>query len=126
MIFSALKEIYDGDPGFIFDKISHKLRHTVTEFDESGKSEPTDLFTWYGKDKKGDSLAIVIKIKTEMITYLSVTTIRTTTTFKEEFVLMVIVSPNIVVKTPGVLQRGLKAVKLSWQNHLQLVPIIRL
>lgn len=39
---------------------------------------------------------------------------------------MVIVSPNIVVKTPGVLQLGLKAVKLSWQNHLQLVPIIRL
>lgn len=36
MIFSALKEIYDGDPGFIFDKISHKLRHTVTEFDEAG------------------------------------------------------------------------------------------
>lgn len=34
-----------------------------------------------------------------MITYLSVTTIRTTTTFKEEFVLMVIVSPNIVVKS---------------------------
>ncbi len=63
MIFSALKEIYDGDPGFIFDKISHKHRHTVTEFDESGKSEPTDLFTWYGKDKKGDSLAIVIKNK---------------------------------------------------------------
>lgn len=24
------------------------------------------------------------------------------------------------------LQRGLKAVKLSWQNHLQQVPIIRL
>ncbi|EFS3866536.1 hypothetical protein G5S56_16755 [Shigella boydii] len=63
IIFSALKEIYDGDPGFIFDKISHKLRHTVTELDESGKSEPTDLFTWYGKDKKGDSLAIVIKNK---------------------------------------------------------------
>lgn len=63
MIFSALKEIYDGDPGFIFDKISHKLRHAVTEFDESGKNEPTDLFTWYGKDKKGDSLAIVIKNK---------------------------------------------------------------
>ena len=63
MIFSALKEIYDGDPGFIFDKISQKLRHTVTEFDENGKSEPTDLFTWYGKDKKGDSLAIVIKNK---------------------------------------------------------------
>ncbi|ELQ4185455.1 hypothetical protein QSO38_003026, partial [Escherichia coli] len=63
MIFSAIKEIYDGDPGFILDKISHKLRHTVTEFDESGKSEPTDLFTWYGKDKKGDSLAIVIKNK---------------------------------------------------------------
>ncbi|EGO6760131.1 hypothetical protein GPF45_22940, partial [Escherichia coli] len=56
MIFSAIKEIYDEDPSFIFDKISHKLRHTVTEFDESGKSEPTDLFTWYGKDKKGDSL----------------------------------------------------------------------
>lgn len=34
-----------------------------------------------------------------MITYLSVTMIRTTTTFKEEFVLMVIVSPNIVVKS---------------------------
>lgn len=63
MIFSAIKEIYDGNPDFIFDKISHKLRHTVTEFDESGKSEPTDLFTWYGKDKKGDSLAIVIKNK---------------------------------------------------------------
>ncbi len=63
MIFSAIKEIYDGDPGFIFDKISHKLRHTVTKFDESGNSEPTDLFTWYGKDKKGDSLAIVIKNK---------------------------------------------------------------
>lgn len=40
-----------------------------------------------------------------MITYLSVTTIRTTTTFKEEFVLMVIVSPNIVVKKPGMLQQ---------------------
>ncbi len=39
---------------------------------------------------------------------------------------MVIVSPNIVVKKPGMLQRGLKAVKLSWQNHLQQVPIIRL
>ncbi|EHA6401742.1 hypothetical protein [Escherichia coli] len=63
MIFSALKEIYDGDPSFIFDKISQKLRHTITEFDENGKSEPTDLFTWYGKDKKGDSLAIVIKNK---------------------------------------------------------------
>lgn len=63
MIFSAIKEIYDGDPSFIFDKISHKLRHTVTKFDESGNSEPTDLFTWYGKDKKGDSLAIVIKNK---------------------------------------------------------------
>ena len=63
MICSAIKEIYDGNPGFIFDKISHKLRHTVTKFDESGKSEPTDLFTWYGKDKKGDSLAIVIKNK---------------------------------------------------------------
>ncbi|HCD5016408.1 TPA: hypothetical protein NBS81_004777, partial [Escherichia coli] len=48
---------------FIFDKISHKLRHTVTEFDESGKSEPTDLFTWYGIDQKGASLAIVIKNK---------------------------------------------------------------
>ena len=63
MIFSAIEAIYDGNPGFIFDKISHKLRHTVTKFDESGKSEPTDLFTWYGKDKKGDSLAIVIKNK---------------------------------------------------------------
>ncbi|EJI7275053.1 hypothetical protein ACOQ27_002016 [Escherichia coli] len=63
MIFSAIKEIYDEDPSFIFDKISHKLRHTVTEFDESGKSEPTGLFTWYGIDKKGASLAIVIKNK---------------------------------------------------------------
>ena len=63
MIFSAIKEIYNGDPDFIFDKISRNLIHTVTEFDESGKSEPTDLFTWYGKDKKGDSLAIVIKNK---------------------------------------------------------------
>lgn len=63
MIFSAIKEIYDEDLSFIFDKISHKLRHTVTEFDESGKSEPTDLFTWYGIDQKGASLAIVIKNK---------------------------------------------------------------
>ncbi|EQA9800265.1 hypothetical protein ACX95L_000315 [Escherichia coli] len=63
MIFSAIKEIYDEDPSFIFDKISHKLRHTVTEFDESGKSEPTDLFTWYGIDQKGASLAVVIKNK---------------------------------------------------------------
>ncbi|HGC2845299.1 TPA: hypothetical protein ACIYDK_003254 [Escherichia coli] len=63
MIFSAIKEIYDEDPSFIFDKISHKLRHTVTEFDESGKSEPTDLFTWYGIDQKGASLAIIIKNK---------------------------------------------------------------
>ena len=46
MIFSAIKEIYNGDPDFIFDKISRNLIHTVTEFDESGKSEPTDLFTW--------------------------------------------------------------------------------
>ena len=61
MIFSALKEIYDGDPGFIFDKISQKLRHTITEFDENGKSKPTDLFTWHGKDKKYNTLAIVIK-----------------------------------------------------------------
>ncbi|EEU3612369.1 hypothetical protein ACET1N_08020 [Escherichia coli] len=61
MIFCAIKEIYNGDPDFIFDKILRNLIHTVTEFDESGKSEPTDLFTWYGKDKKGDSLAIVIK-----------------------------------------------------------------
>lgn len=51
MIFSALKK-YMMESGFIFDKISQKLRHTITEFDENGKSEPTDLFTWYGKDKK--------------------------------------------------------------------------
>lgn len=35
-----------------------------------------------------------------MITYLSVTTIRMATTFKKDFVLMVIISPNIVVKMP--------------------------
>lgn len=52
MIFSAIKEIYDEDPSFIFDKISHKLRHTVTEFDESGKSEPTGLFTGTVKIKR--------------------------------------------------------------------------
>ena len=34
---------------------------------------------------------------------------------------MVIVSHNIVVKTPGMLQRHLKAIKLSWQNYLQQV-----
>ena len=62
-IFSAIKEIYNGDPDFIFDKISRNLIHTVTKFDENEKSKPTDLFTWYGKDKKGDSLAIVIKNK---------------------------------------------------------------
>ncbi|HCN7274246.1 TPA: hypothetical protein N6210_004858, partial [Escherichia coli] len=61
MIFSAIKEIYNGDPDFIFDKISRNLIHTVTKSDENGISKPTDLFTWYGKDKKGDSLAIVIK-----------------------------------------------------------------
>ncbi len=126
MIFSALKEIYDGDPGFIFDKISHKLRHTVTEFDESGKSEPTDLFTWYGKDKKGDSLAIVIKNKNGN-DYLSLGYYDQDDYHIQRGIrINGIVSPNIVVKTPGVLQRGLKAVKLSWQNHLQQVPIIRL
>lgn len=52
MIFSALKEIYDGDPGFIFDKISHKLRHTVTEFDESGIANQRTYLPGYGKDKK--------------------------------------------------------------------------
>ncbi len=64
MIFSALKEIYDGDPSFIFDKISHKLRHTVTEFDESGKKRTNGLiYPGTVKIKKGDSLAIVIKNK---------------------------------------------------------------
>ena len=29
MIFSAIKEIYNGDPDFIFDKISRNLIHTV-------------------------------------------------------------------------------------------------
>ncbi|HCQ0741822.1 hypothetical protein HVW55_08000 [Escherichia coli] len=61
MIFCAIKEIYNGDPDFIFDKISRNLIHTVTKSDENGISKPTDLFTWYGKEKKGDSLAIVIK-----------------------------------------------------------------
>lgn len=62
MIFSALKEIYDGDPGFIFDKISHKLRHTVTEFDESGIANQRTYLPGTVKIK-GDSLAIVIKNK---------------------------------------------------------------
>ena len=61
MIFSAIKEIYNGDPDFIFDKISRNLIHTVTKFDENEKSKPTDLFTWHGKDKKYNTLAIVIK-----------------------------------------------------------------
>ncbi len=60
-IFSAIKEIYNGDPDFIFDKISRNLIHTVTKFDENEKSKPTDLFTWHGKDKKYNILAIVIK-----------------------------------------------------------------
>ncbi|EEV8199244.1 hypothetical protein EH193_000582 [Escherichia coli] len=60
-IFSAIKEIYNGDPDFIFDKISRNLIHTVTKFDENEKSKPTDLFTWHGKDKKHNTLAIVIK-----------------------------------------------------------------
>ncbi len=64
MIFSAIKEIYDEDPSFIFDKISAQTQtYGNGIWIESGKSEPTDLFTWYGKDKKGDSLAIVIKNK---------------------------------------------------------------
>ncbi len=61
MIFSAIKEIYNGDPDFIFDKISRNLIHTVTKSDENGISKPTDLFTWHGKDKKYNTLAIVIK-----------------------------------------------------------------
>lgn len=61
MIFSAIKEIYNGDPVFIFDKISRNLIHTVTKSDENGISKPTDLFTWHGKDKKYNTLAIVIK-----------------------------------------------------------------
>ncbi|HDV1259426.1 TPA: hypothetical protein RHV46_005374, partial [Escherichia coli] len=60
-IFRAIKEIYNGDPDFIFDKISRNLIHTVTKFDENEKSKPTDLFTWHGKDKKYNTLAIVIK-----------------------------------------------------------------
>ncbi|HCN1076452.1 TPA: hypothetical protein N8G10_004735, partial [Escherichia coli] len=60
-IFSAIKEIYNRDPDFIFDKISRNLIHTVTKFDENEKSKPTDLFTWHGKDKKYNTLAIVIK-----------------------------------------------------------------
>lgn len=60
-IFIAIKEIYNGDPDFIFDKISRNLIHTVTKFDENEKSKPTDLFTWHGKDKKYNTLAIVIK-----------------------------------------------------------------
>lgn len=36
MIFSAIKEIYNGDPDFIFDKISRNLIHTVTKSDETG------------------------------------------------------------------------------------------
>ncbi|EIQ28159.1 hypothetical protein SB96558_3181 [Shigella boydii 965-58] len=124
IIFSALKGIYDGDPSFIFDKISHKLRHTVTELDESGKSEPTDLFTWYGKDKKGDSLAIVIKNKNGN-DYLSLG-YYDQDDYHIQRGIRINGSPNIVVKKPGMLQRGLKAVKLSWQNHLQQVPIIRL
>lgn len=61
MIFSAIKEIYNGVPDFIFDKISRNLIHTVTKSDENGISKPTDLFTWHGKDKKYNTLAIVIK-----------------------------------------------------------------
>lgn len=126
MIFSALKEIYDGDPGFIFDKISQKLRHTITEFDENGKSEPTDLFTWYGKDKKGDSLAIVIKNKNGN-DYLSLGYYD-----QDDYHIQRGIRINgdsltqYCSEKPGMLQRGLKAVKLSWQNHLQQVPIIRL
>ena len=45
----------------IFDKISRNLIHTVTKSDENGISKPTDLFTWHGKDKKYNTLAIVIK-----------------------------------------------------------------
>lgn len=50
----------------------------------------------------------------EMIIYFSVIMIRTIIIFKEEFVLMVIVLFNIVVKTLGVFQCGLKVVKLLW------------
>ncbi len=121
MIFSAIKEIYNGDPDFIFDKISRNLIHTVTKSDENGISKPTDLFTWHGKDKKYNTLAIVIK-NTNGNDYLSLGYYdQDNYHIKEEFVLMVIVSHNIVVKTPGMLQRHLKAIKLSWQNYLQQV-----
>lgn len=126
MIFSAIKEIYDEDPSFIFDKISHKLRHTVTEFDESGKSEPTGLFTWYGKDKKGDSLAIVIKNKNGndylSLGYYDQDGYHIQKGFRID-------GDNLTQycsKKPGVLLRGLNTVKQSLQNHLQQVPIIKL
>lgn len=129
MIFSAIKEIYDEDPSFIFDKISHKLRHTVTEFDESGKSEPTDLFTWYGIDQKGASLAIVIKNKNGndylSLGYYDQDGYHIQKGFRID-------GDNLtqycskVVKMPGVLLRGLNTVKQSLQNHLQQVPIIKL
>ncbi|HCS2290592.1 TPA: hypothetical protein OQS39_003713, partial [Shigella sonnei] len=105
-------------------------RHTVTEFDESGNSEPTDLFTWYGKDKKGNSLAIVIKNKNGN-DYLSLgyydqddyhiqRGIRINGDSLTQY------CSEKARNASAMLQRGLKAVKLSWQNHLQQVPIIRL
>lgn len=126
MIFSAIKEIYDEDPSFIFDKISHKLRHTVTEFDESGKSEPTDLFTWYGIDQKGASLAIVIKNKNGndylSLGYYDQDGYHIQKGFRID-------GDNLTQycsKNAGVLLRGLNTVKQSLQNHLQQVPIIKL
>ncbi|STM10382.1 Uncharacterised protein [Escherichia coli] len=52
MIFSALKEIYDGDHGFIFDKISQKLRHTITELMRMGKANQRTYLPGTVKIKK--------------------------------------------------------------------------
>lgn len=80
----------------------------------------------YGKDKKGDSLAIVIKNKNGN-DYLSLGYYD-----QDDYHIQRGIRINgdsltqYCSENARVLQRGLKAVKLSWQNHLQLVPIIRL
>ena len=120
-IFSAIKEIYNGDPDFIFDKISRNLIHTVTKFDENEKSKPTDLFTWHGKDKKYNTLAIVIK-NINGNDYLSLGYYdQDNYHIKRGIRINGDSLTQYCSETPGMLQRHLKAIKLSWQNYLQQV-----
>lgn len=87
----------------------------------AGKSEPTDLFTWYGKDKKGDSLAIVIK-NINGNDYLSLGYYdQDNYHIKRGIRINSDSLTQYCSENARMLQRRLKAIKLSWQNYLQQV-----